>query len=190
MFGSRQNHRRKGYFHMRKLLLATAATLAIATPAAARDNSGYVGLEGGALFPQKQHIDASIDFTDPLVPDIVRSRVASVKYKTGYDVDLIGGYDFGMFRLEGELGYKRAKTKSLSVDTAFVTALNAGAGTTFTPVTDFGINRKTSVYSAMLNGLLDFGGEGSFGGYVGGGAGYASVHQLGSSKGKFAWQLL
>src|SRR6185312_10815876 len=39
---------------MRKLLLASAATLAIATPAAARDGSGYIGIEGGILFPQSQ----------------------------------------------------------------------------------------------------------------------------------------
>ena len=36
---------------MRKLLFASAA-LVIATPAAARDGSPYVGLEGGILFPQ------------------------------------------------------------------------------------------------------------------------------------------
>src|SRR6266550_2958492 len=124
------------------------------------------------------------------VQTLARDRRHAGHRDTGYDVDLIGGYDFGMFRLEGELGYKRAKTKSLSLNSAFVNALNAGAGTTFTPTTDFGINRRTSVYSAMVNALLDFGGEGSFGGYVGGGAGYASVHQFDSSKGKFAWQLL
>jgi hypothetical protein len=39
---------------MGKLLLASAATLAIATPAAARDGSGYIGIEGGILFPQSQ----------------------------------------------------------------------------------------------------------------------------------------
>src|SRR6476659_1982075 len=41
-------------FSMRKLLLATAATLAIATPAAARDGSGYIGIDGGILFPRSQ----------------------------------------------------------------------------------------------------------------------------------------
>ena len=39
---------------MRKLLLAAAATVAIAAPAAARDGSGYVGIEGGILFPKSQ----------------------------------------------------------------------------------------------------------------------------------------
>ena len=81
---------------MHKLLFASVAALAIATPATARSNSGYVGLEGGVLIPRNTHVDASVDFTDPLVPDIIDRRIATVKYKTGYDVDLIGGYDFGM----------------------------------------------------------------------------------------------
>ena len=31
----------------------------------------------------------------------------------GYDVDFRGGYDFGMFRLEGELAYKHANRQEL-----------------------------------------------------------------------------
>ena len=37
---------------MRKLLFAAAATIAIATPAAARDNAGYIGVDLGAMFPR------------------------------------------------------------------------------------------------------------------------------------------
>ena len=179
---------------MRRYLLATAAaTVAFAAPAAARDNSGYVGIEGGVLFPKSQTVNGTITFTTPGTPgpvDFTRTDIGSVRYKMGYDVDVIGGYDFGMFRLEGELGYKTAKTKSARVSTAFVDALNAGGGTAFTTSTNFGINRKVSAYSAMVNGLLDFGGESGFGGYAGAGAGYANVHQFNGSKGKFAWQLL
>jgi opacity protein-like surface antigen len=175
---------------MRTLLLAAAATVAIAAPAAAKDGSPYVGIEGGILFPQKQTVFGSVDFTDPTLTDISRTDVASVRYKKGYDLDLIGGYDFGMFRLEGELGYKRAKAKSLNVSDAFITGLNAGAGTAFTTDTNFNIDDKASVFSAMVNGLVDFGGNGGVGGYLGAGAGYAKVTQFGSSNGKFAWQLL
>ena len=40
---------------MRKILLATtAAVVAVSTPAVARDGSGYIGLDGGILFPQSQ----------------------------------------------------------------------------------------------------------------------------------------
>ena len=176
---------------MRKYLLAASAAVAIATPAAAKDNSGYVGIEGGVMFPQHQTLFGNVDFTDPYFSPFARTDIGSISYKKpGWDIDAVGGYDFGMFRLEGEIGYKRAKIKSLSVNSAFVNALNAGSGNAFTTTTNFGIDDKTSVFSAMLNGLLDLGGQTGIGGYVGGGVGYADVHQFNGSKGKFAWQLL
>src|SRR5438552_10321698 len=154
---------RKGVSKMRKLLLATTATLAVvATPAAARDGSGYVGLEGGILFPHSQNGVFTATFTQtaqspaagtaaPLpgtglvgalpaalaTPPTAVTGASSVKWKEGYDVDLIGGYDFGMFRLEGELGYKRSKIKRFTQDAAFGTAIATGlhpvgtTGTTF-----------------------------------------------------------
>ena len=41
---------------VKKYLLAAVAAAAIATPAVARDGSGYVGLEGGILFPRDQNL--------------------------------------------------------------------------------------------------------------------------------------
>jgi opacity protein-like surface antigen len=174
---------------MPKYLLAAAVAAVLATPAAARDNSPYVGIEGGVLFPQKQDIDGSVNFTNAVPADIAASPVGSLKGKTGFDVDLFGGYDFGMFRLEGELGYKQAKLKSPRLDSAFLTGLNKGGGTSFTSA-DFQLGDKTKVYSAMANALVEQELVGGISGFVGGGAGYASVHELGDSKGKFAWQLL
>ena len=52
------------------------------------------------------------------------------------------------------------------------------------------IDKKTNVWSGMMNGWLDFGGNGGIGGGVGAGFGYAGVHQFGDSNSKFAWQLL
>src|SRR3954454_23034666 len=106
---------------MRNFLLAAAATLAVATPAAARDGSGYVGLDGGVLFPRSEHIRGFIDFTNTEAQDFGPNQVATVRYKAGYDVDLNAGYDFGMFRFEGELGYKHAKNKDLNISDNFVT---------------------------------------------------------------------
>ena len=174
---------------MKKMLLVAAASVAVATPALAKDGSPYVGVEGGVLFPKKQSVFGTVDFTNTATTDFARDDVASVRYKTGYDVDMIAGYDFGMFRLEGELGYKRAKTKDVNVSDDFVTALNTRAGTAFVN-SDFDIDSKTSALSGMVNALLDFGGNGGIGAYVGAGAGYAKVKQFGSSDGKFAWQLL
>src|SRR5258705_5502060 len=110
---------------MRKYLFAAVAAAAIASPAAAKDNSGYVGLEGGILFPQKQDINAAIDFTDPLVTDAPDGNVGRFKFKKGYDVDLIGGYDFCMFRLARERRDKRPQKKKFFPAPPLVTALHS-----------------------------------------------------------------
>ena len=68
----------------RYILAASAAVAAIATPAVAKDGSGYVGIEGGAMFPKHQTIFANIDFTNPTFTDFARTDVGSVSYKTGW----------------------------------------------------------------------------------------------------------
>src|SRR4029079_15400272 len=93
---------------MRKYLLAAVAAAAIASPAAARDGSGYVGADLGALFPLQRQADADLDFANTATSAPLCLRQARIRYKTGYDGDLNAGYDLGMFRVEGELGYKRA----------------------------------------------------------------------------------
>ena len=174
---------------MRKYLFAAAAAAALAAPATARDNSPYIGIEGGVLLPQKQNVYGSADFTNPAVTDIASGRIGSVKPQSGFDVALFGGYDFGLFRLEGELGYKQAKLKGMHVDPGFVAAVNKAAGTSLTGA-DFGFADKTKVYSAMVNALVEHELFDGVRGFVGAGAGYASVHEFGGKRGKFAWQLL
>src|ERR1041385_8096327 len=106
---AKQNRGRK----LRKYLLAAAAAAAIAAPAAARDHSGYVGVDAGALWGKSS---LNLDASDSYYCDEYFSYYSSTcavrlgsKHKVGYDVDVVGGYDFGMFRLEGELAYKHAK---------------------------------------------------------------------------------
>src|SRR5205085_9033550 len=106
---------------MRKYLLAAAAAAAIATPAAARDHSGYFGVDAGVLL--STHSNIHIDATDSYYcsggeggtyfGSYFSNCVADfdTHHKTGFDGDIVGGYDFGMFRLEGELGYKYAGHK-------------------------------------------------------------------------------
>ena len=198
---------------MRKYLLAAVAAAAITSPALARDGSAYIGVEGGILFPESQDGDFDATFTQsaqspaagtpaPLpgtglvgalpaslaVPAAI-SGSSRVKWKRGYDVDLIGGYDFGMFRLEAELGYKRSKLKRFSQDTAFGNAVqtainpNGTNGTAvFFPTGDedfFGVSNHVSVLSGMINALLDFGGNDGIGVYAGAGFGRARVKALG-----------
>jgi hypothetical protein len=87
---------------MLKYLLAGAAALVIAAPAAAtNDNSGYVGLERGILFPKSQSVQGQVVFTGTGQTNFSRTTVGDFRYKKGLDLDFVGGYDFGMFRLEG-----------------------------------------------------------------------------------------
>jgi opacity protein-like surface antigen len=196
---------------MRKLLLATAAAVVIATPAAAKDNSGYVGIEGGVLIPRDNDADLIVDYSttqDPAAPvlpvplDTTFDNAFGVDYKLGYDLDLIAGYDFGMLRVEGELGYKRASLDDFEIDDSDIAALNAalnrpsvapdpGApGLPALTSTDFDLSGHVTVLSGMVNALLDFGDEAGFGAYAGGGFGRARVKLLGDSDNAWAWQLI
>ncbi len=173
---------------MKKYLLAAVAAAAMATPALAQSTGPYVGIEGGVLFPNDTNVDANVNYVDPAIPDATFNNVAKVNSKTGFDVDAIGGYDLGMFRIEGELGYKRAKTDSLQLDPAFITAYDNATGVTLTNG-DFNLDDHVSVLSGMVNGLLDFnlGGVGVYGGV---GAGRARVKLLGDSDNAWAYQAI
>ena len=166
---------------MRKYLLAAVAAFAIASPAAARDGAGYIGIEGGLLFAKDSHIDVDVDGTQ-------FNSGLSIDYKRGLDADLIGGYDFGMFRLEAELGWKRAKADQLELSDALEDALEEEFGE---PVTadDLDLDGRVRVISLMANGLLDFGNDG-VSGFVGAGYGIAGVNAADDVDRTTAWQLL
>ncbi|HEX2802955.1 MAG TPA: outer membrane beta-barrel protein [Sphingomicrobium sp.] len=153
---------------MKTYLLAAAAIAAISSPAAARDGSPYVALEGGAMFAQDTDVDLVFDDGD--LGDIFR-----IDYKTGIDLDLLAGYDFGMVRAEAELGWKRAGVDSVVVD-----------GEEFDDLDD----DHVSVLSGMGNLLFDVGGSDRFSFYGGGGFGRARVKFGGESDSAWAWQII
>jgi opacity protein-like surface antigen len=202
---------------MKRYLLAAAAVTVLASPAYARDGQPYFGIEGGILFPKDQDADVDINYTTtdtttlpgtvfPGTPpaDTTFDDAFGLDYKKGLDVDAIIGYDFGMFRLEGELGWKRAKLDEFSVNSDFVDDLNLAlnrpdvdCGTAdpcgaFPAISDadFDLDGKVTVLSAMLNGLVDFGNEDGLSFYAGGGIGRARVKALGDKDSAMAWQLI
>jgi OmpA-OmpF porin, OOP family len=177
---------------MRKLAIAMAlATTAIASPALARNDAWYIGLEGGPSIVE----DASLKITGLTAP---ATGVGTLNNSTGYDVDGIIGYDFGGFRLESEVAYKKAKVSSYSS----TTTTSVSPGSNFAPAGSFnGAGGSSSALSFMLNGLLDFGPDDGLSGFVGGGVGIARVKQdvsidpagpsfLNDSDTGFAWQAL
>ncbi len=195
---------------MRKYLLAaTAAAAVVATPAMARDGSVYVGIEGGILFPKDNDADVFADFTTTQTPatplaavplDTTFENTFGISYKRGVDIDAIIGYDFGMFRLEGELGYKKSKFDDFEIDNSDLAAINlalnrpSGVGDPLAPglpaisSTDFDLSGNIKVWSAMVNGLVDFGDEDGLSFYVGGGAGRAKAKAFGDSDSAWAFQ--
>jgi outer membrane protein OmpA-like peptidoglycan-associated protein/opacity protein-like surface antigen len=184
---------------MRKFAVALAlGSTALAGPALAKDNSFYVGLEGGGIISQAE------TFNLTAVNGTVTSAPLRANYKVGYDVDGILGYDFGMFRGEFEVGYKNNNVDYFQVNggTPPLILANGGAGVPGTGNYNTPSGNQ-SVLSFMANGLVDFGGKGrSVGGYLGGGVGVARVKQetyafvhptpsfLDDSDTHFAWQLL
>ena len=165
---------------MRSYLLAAAAAVAIATPALARDGSPYVGIEGGAMIVE----DFDLDVNSTRSGTSTRfNNGQSIDFGYGLDVDAIAGYDFGFFRLEGELGYKRLNVDSVTLDPGF--ASNIGVVNN-----NFDISDNSSVISLMGNALLDFEGDDGWAGYVGGGVGRARVKLAGDRDSAFAWQLI
>jgi opacity protein-like surface antigen len=186
--------------------------MAVASPAAARDGQPYFGVEGGILLPKDQDADIDVDFTTTQTPatpaapagpgDTSFNNALGIDYRRGIDADAIIGYDFGAFRLEGELGFKRAKLDDFEIDGGFVDALNValnrpsvapdpGApGLAPLVATDFTLDGRVRILSAMVNGLLDFGDEDGLSFYAGGGLGRARAKFAGQKEGAWAGQLI
>jgi len=143
---------------MRKLAIAMAlASTVLATPAIARDNSGYIGLEVGPMIVE----DYEVGFST-----VTAEGDIEINHNVGYDVDLIGGYDFGTFRLEGELAYKRASVDELGFSDDLQNEQLGGF---------FAGDGHVRTISGMINGLVDFGDDDGWTGYIGAGVGIASV---------------
>src|ERR1043166_8635702 len=138
---------------MSKYLLAAVAAAAIATPAVAHDGSPYVGVDGGLMYVQS-HSDNYQGVTGSQDGSI------RIKHKTGYDLDAVAGYDFGMFRAEVEAGYKHAGIKGTNPNIP-----------NFGPF--FGDGGKGRTVSLMGNVMADFGPDDGLSGFVGGGVGVA-----------------
>ena len=146
---------------MRKFaILLAAGSCLCASPALARDGAGYFGIEGGVMIPRDTKISIFDNAGTRIGDDFLR-----INHKSGWDGDLIAGYDFGTVRAEVELGHKRAGIEKLDVDSPLV-AVSDGT---------FDGDGRVKATSLMGNVLLDFGNEDGVSFYVGGGLGLARV---------------
>ena len=179
---------------MRKLAVVLAlASTALATPALARDDSWYVGVEGGAMIVE------DIDFDIRTAAGVNTPNAATVDHDYGYDVGGVIGYDFGIFRAEAEVAYKSANVDGYR---SSLTTPQVGAPGGFGPAGTYPqTGGKTTALSFMVNAMLDFGDNDGIQGFVGGGAGVARVKSdsyalsqrgafLDDSDTVFAWQAI
>src|SRR5438270_7247417 len=133
---------------MRKLIIAAALVSTVAaTPAFAGDGAAYVGIDAGVIKPNRLNLTFRNSATN--IPNGER-----LGHKHGYDVDGVIGYDFGLFRLEGELGYKHARLKDAALAPGAIGAVLLSPVTaTIVPAA----TGRSNVVSGMINGLIDLG---------------------------------
>lgn len=171
---------------MRKLAISLAlASTALASPALARDDQWYVGVDGGVMIVED--LDLDIGALD---------NAASVDTKKGFDFGGVVGYDFGGFRLESEVSYRQADVTGFNSQTP---QIPGGSGVALQRGGSYDVAGDASALSFMVNGLLDFGDDDGIQGFVGGGVGVARVDVqtvfaapafLDDSDTGFAWQAL
>jgi OmpA-OmpF porin, OOP family len=171
---------------MRKLAMGLAlASTALASPALARDDQWYVGVDGGAMIVEDLSADVG-----------VVDNAASFDTDKGYDFGGLVGYDFGGFRLESEVSYREADVQGFS---SAVPVLPAVVGTGLAGAGSYDVAGDANALSFMVNGLLDFGDDDGVQGFIGGGVGVARVDVqtvlgapswLDDSDTGFAWQAL
>jgi opacity protein-like surface antigen len=131
--------------------------------------------------------------------------VFAVRWKRGADVGLTAGYDFGWFRLEGELAQKRIKIRDHQEDDLapqFLSELNGALnrpsaapdpgspGLAALTVADFQPSGTVKIGSALVNALLDVEVVKGFNVYAGAGIGRSFVRGFEDRDGARAWQQL
>ena len=176
---------------MRNYLLAAAAAAVFATPAMARDGSGYVGIEGGVLFPKKQHIDADSRLHRPgWYRRDLRQRRPGSRTRPAMTSTSSAATTSACSGSRASLATSAPSLKNATVDNAFLTGVQHAVGQQLHRRRRSILAAIPACFRAWSTGSLDFGGNGGVGAYAGGGFGRARVKQLGDSDNAWAYQLL
>lgn len=168
----------------------------------------YVGIELGREKIRPSDVDETVEFrsnpTAPGDPHVAfDDDVFSARYKRGRDIGATGGFDFGWFRIEGELAHKRVPIKNYKPDDItdqflgeLNTALNrpsvapdpGAPGLGALTLADFQPSATLKVRSAMVNALIDVKLFDRFNAYGGVGAGRAFLRGFDDHDSAFVWQ--
>jgi opacity protein-like surface antigen len=95
--------------------------------------------------------------------EMVDSDYGKLEFKPGYAVGIAGGYNFGMFRVEGEIGYQKNDMD---------TASDCSGGTCITKNIS---SSDITALSFLINGYVDFVNSSRFTPYISGGIGMATL---------------
>lgn len=163
----------KGDLRVRKMFVVATALSAASSPALA--GAPYVGIEAGTAKTRASDVDETVTYSStPAAPGdpstIFYDDVFSARYKRGTDLGVVAGYDFGWFRLEGELAHKRVGLRRIVNDDGtdlFLEELNialnrpsaapdpGAPGLPALTLADFQHSSSLKVGSAMVNAIVD-----------------------------------
>lgn len=184
----------------------TILALSLSTSALAAQP--YVGVLAGSAKVRASDIDETVVYnSSPAAPGdntpLFTDDVFSARYKRAVDVGVVGGFDFGWFRVEGELSHKRAKIDHYVTDDSaaqFLGDLNSGLnrpsqapdpgapGLAALTVSDFQPSTTIKAGAVMVNAMLDVPVVKGFSVYIGAGVGRSFVSGFGDSDGALARQ--
>lgn len=147
--------------HILSIAIPAILGVALAPSAFAKDGRAYVAIGGG--IHDRSNTEFKVDG---------QKNAHEINWHTGdYDLELVGGYDFGSFRLEAEASYKRTRVHYYTLNVP--TELDA----TKPPALGFfpHITGRVRQGSLMVNALAETGGNERIGIYAGGGIGLSQV---------------
>ncbi|RME65091.1 MAG: porin family protein, partial [Alphaproteobacteria bacterium] len=155
----------------------------VAAPALAADTGGYAGLTFGPIFTGSETFKAGGD-------------LYKAGTQPGFDVGAHAGYDFGLVRLEAEVGVQSASANDFTLldDPALGAVLGLSNGD------EARLDGRRRALSGMVNGLVDLPSPGPWQVFVGGGVGIAQIKNsnlrvgatplIGDDRSAFAWQAM
>lgn len=144
---------------MKKFTLYPVLLAILALPALSLADSAAPGAYMTGFIGIHVPVDANASSSDFVTG---KSYYDKVNFDPGLNIGAAGGYDFGVFRMEGELSYKNAEIKSIN-DQVTGERFHNAAG-------------DVGVLALMFNGFMNLYNESPVTPYLGGGIGFATVH--------------
>lgn len=144
---------------MKRHVIILAAIVALVTPALCTATpprpgpyvSGYIGVS----VPQNTNVTGYDYYVD-------KSFNERVEFDPGINIGGTGGFDYGYFRLEGELSYKHGEIATISDQAGSYRYRNADG--------------TLGAFAVMFNAFFDLRNSSPVTPYLGGGIGFAAMH--------------